>query len=324
MLATGDALSGQTIQPGSWSYYSIDTSANQPLQVSLRRTAGDPLLFLKPRGVGPVVGGVPSLEDYHSTSNASNADKTSFLLASDDAYRLVLNIPADNAGAGSYIAAVYANEGADDSPQEVAVFDLRVSTAPAAACPLSCSGYGYCMGGICHCDAAYAGPACEGRLYSLGTSGGVVGPLDLPASSWLYVSFSMRGSVIMQLTHDGAHPIVLGRRGALPTIARADAPTSPNRFDWPFSNPPAAGYDWLDSALVTVANDAWDLPFVPGGEQWYFAIYAHPSSASLEERHSGVPCSLRLTVTTRMSDGLAIRPSSFRFILLGVVLSAFA
>jgi hypothetical protein len=316
-LAPGDApLTSEAVQYGQWSYYSIAAVAGSPLQVTLHRTAGDPLLIVKPAAAGQVPFSVPTLEDYYSY-----ADTASFLAASDDAYRLVLNVSDANAGAGGYVAAVYANNLATVD----AAFSISVTADAAAACPLRCSGHGSCLRvnasdpasvPACVCGSGYAGSACEGRFFDFGTESGIAGPLVLPPGGWLFAAFTMpditRGSfwslsrtvastVLVRLSHTGAHPLLLARAGAPPTLTT---------FDWPVA--PAGGSALrIADADVTEADAAWTLVLSPG-EKWYFAMYLYAGRS-----HIDANCTLSFRV------GVDITPPSYMAVILGVVLAAF-
>ena len=311
LLTPGMALRNQTLPYGQWAYYTFAATAGLPLQLQLNRGSGDPLLLLKNASAPPVPYGVPSLEDYYSS-----ADTASFTAAGNTAYRMLSSVTSAQAGSpGRLIAAVYAN----NRYQVDSVYDLLLSQAPEAACPLSCSGAGACVAGRCVCADGFGGASCEGRLVSLSSTGGKIGPFTLSAGSWMYVSFRMpadagsgwsfggdggSASAMLQLTHTGTHPLLLARASALPTL---------DTYDWPLSssgNP-------ISDALVTEAESAWQLP-LSAGELWYFALYAYPSRV-----HNTAPCvlSINVAVVTQGSN-LAISPS-FMSIILGVVLSMF-
>jgi uncharacterized membrane protein YgcG len=122
-------------------------------------------------------------------------------------------------------------------------------------------------------------------------------PASTGGSSWS-LSGSAATSVVVQLAHSGAHPWLLGRAGALPTL---------DSFDWP------AAAD----AQVVDAQRSWTLVLSPG-TVWYFGLYVYPGRAHLP---AGSTLSLRVSVTADES-GMVISPS-FMSIILGVVLSMF-
>ncbi len=310
VLQPGVPLVNQTLPYGQWAFYTFNAGPNLPLQLVLTRDSGDPLLLLKNASSPPVINGVPTLEDYYSS-----ADTLSFTAAGNTAYRMLSSVGADQAAPGRLIAAVYAN----DRYKVDSSFDLLLSQAPEAACPLACSGMGACVAGRCVCADGFAGQSCEGRIVSLSSAGGKIGPLTLTAGGWLYVSFRMpadvgtgwsfsgdggSASAMLQLTHSGTHPLLLARASALPTL---------DTYDWPLSS---SGNPITD-ALVAEAEASWQLPLSPG-EIWFFAIYAYPTRV-----HNTAPCvlSINVAVVTHGSN-LAISPS-FMSIILGVVLSMF-
>ena len=275
LLTPGVPLLNQTLPYGQWAYYTFAATAGLPLQLQLNRGGGDPLLLLKNASSPPVPYGVPSLEDYYSS-----ADTVSFTAAGNTAYRMLTSVTAAQAGApGRLIAAVYAN----NRYQVDSVYDLLLSQAPEAACPLSCNGAGACVAGRCVCADGFGGAACEGRMVSLSSTGGKIGPFTLAAGAWVYISVRTGKSTSLQLKHSGTHPLLLARASALPTL---------DTYDWPLSS---SGNPIADS-LVSDADSAWQPP-LGAGELWYFALYAYPSRA-----HNVAPCVFEFGITTSASS----------------------
>ena len=158
------------------------------------------------------------------------------------------------------------------------------------------------------CADGYAGTACEGRLVSLSSSGGTIGPLTLAAGTWLYVSFRVpsdvsfiwsfsdgggSASTMLQLTHTGTHPLLLARATSLPTL---------DTYDWPLST---SGNPVTD-ALVSDTNATWQLPLWPG-EISYLGFYAYPGRV-----HFTAPCVLNIRLqlhNTGITRSSAAKPA---------------
>ena len=319
LLALGSSKPGQQTVAGQWTHFAVNATPGQPLQVSLTRTGGDPVLFLKSLADG-TPGALPTSGDFSSFADVGN-----YVQAADTAWMVVPNVSAAAAATSGwaapgvgYYASVYAN-GAS-----VAVYDLQVN---GAACPLGCSGKGACVQGACTCSFGYGGPACGSQLIAFGTGSGSAGA-TLAAGQWAYFAISVPGrgsstwdlsssgsfpTLTVRLQHSGAHPVLLAKVGGVPSLAPAAG------FDWPV---PGAGYSGTASDVatlqVTSPDQSWDLS-VSAGDTVYFGALNFGGRT-----HSAAACTLTLSVVaSNAGDSVLGLNPSFMSVILGIVLSMF-
>ena len=321
LLALGSSQPGQQTAAGQWTHFAVNATPGQPLQVSLTRTGGDPVLFLKALSDG-TPGALPTSGDFSNFADVAN-----YVQAADTAWLIVPNVtapatasPSSWAASGAgYYASVYAN-GAS-----AAVYDLQVN---GAACPLGCSGRGACVQGSCSCNFGYGGPACSSQLISFGTGSGS-GGATLLEGQWIYFAISVPDSgsgsawdlsssaslpsLTVRLQHTGSSPVLLAKVGGIPSLA------SSSGFDWPV---PADGYSGSASDVatlqVTSGDASWDLS-VNAGDTVYFGALNFGGRS-----HSSAACTLTLSViASNAGDSVLGLNPSFMSIILGIVLSMF-
>ena len=309
VLQPNASLPSEAVPAGGWAYYAVQGTPGQALQVYLRRSAGDPVLFLKAVQGLPLPGALPSLQDWQL-----NADQASFSAAEESASRVVLQ-----ASSGLYYAAVYAN--GDDSGDDNAAYSLAVTSS---ACPLDCAGRGACVSGVCVCQPAWSGPSCLGAHTSFGQSSGQA-TATLTAGQWAYFSltmpqerasnsWSLGGSggqphIVVRLRHNGSDPVFVAKLNTPPQL-------SSGGFQWPqqlFTSEAD-----VTKLQVRDADKTWDLA-VSAGDQVYFGLLNYGG-----RQHSANPVTLTFSVKIEQGgeESLGISPS-FMSIILGIVLSMF-
>lgn len=230
-----------TSSVAAWDYYAITVEVGDSVRtdspnllVEMKRTRGDPVLFVKHAGDGFLPGGVPTVFDYQKF-----ADTDSFRSRLNYHYRLI------NAKPGTYYIAVFNN---DVYIKENARYEVRVTKAlptkaspglsPAGLCPANCHAdndppHGMC--GIaasgkdrCECKHGYGGPMCEGRLTTVEVGKSVEATIQ-PAH-WLYFRVEIKGGTSGKITKplqvvlwkNGGHPVLLARWEAYPTLLQND------------------------------------------------------------------------------------------------------
>ena len=234
-----------TVPVGEWAFFDVVVQAPPvygldpeiAMLVELRRTSGDPVLFVKevddPSSGAPGGGAVPAVNDY-----ANYADMTGFRSRVNYHYKLF-----SAANLGEYYVAVLNN---DVYLQEEATFTITVRTQlppaspndiPQWLCPANCnSPRGECVDpsgavgtsvvgtspiGTCRCDFDYGGSMCEGTLtiaYFGESTGGTITPGD-----WAYVKIGIEADhveagITITFTHTGGHPVLMLKQGGYPKL----------------------------------------------------------------------------------------------------------
>ncbi|KAK9834335.1 hypothetical protein WJX81_008044 [Elliptochloris bilobata] len=211
---------------GAWDYYQVVLpSSGQEVLVEMRRTRGDPVLFVKPVGAGVQAGALPAYQDFDAF-----ADVASFRARLDDHHVLLTN-----QSAGTYYIGVYNN---DNYMKEAAHYTLQARwTADAAAplCPGDCGGptAGTCQApGSCACasdrGAWRGGRWCEGPLALLAFGAEQHG--TLAPGHWMFYELLLppddsdwgQGLSIAFDSGGGGHAVLLLRAGAFPTLLDQD------------------------------------------------------------------------------------------------------
>ena len=306
VLQPNASLPSEVAPAGGWAYYAVQGTSGQALQVYLRRSAGDPVLFLKTVQGLPMPGALPSLQDWQL-----NADQASYSAAEESASRAVLQ----QASSRLYYAAVYAN--GDDG----AAYSLAVTSS---TCPLDCAGRGACVSGACVCQPAWSGPSCLGAHTSFGQSSGQA-TATLTAGQWAYFSltmpqerasngWSLGGSggqphIVVRLRHNGSDPVFVAKLNTPPQL-------SSGGFQWPqqlFTSEAD-----VTKLQVRDADKTWDLAVSPG-DLVYFGLLNY---GGRQHSANAVTLSFSVNIAQGGEESLGISPS-FMSIILGIVLSMF-
>eukprot|EP00899_Mesostigma_viride_P007560 jgi/Mesvir1/16805/Mv15170-RA.2 len=286
---------------GNWAYYEVEVSQpGSSLLVELKRTRGDPVLFVKEVNGGYVAGGVPSELDF-----SSFADKEAFHSRLNYHHRILHGLQP-----GRYYVAVFNNF---EFINETSQYDIRAVVRLGTSeplCPMDCNkdgvdgAQGFCTRGSdfgslrCMCSSGYAGAWCQGRIEPINIRDRKRGVLA--QGSWQY--YKLSAVTIMQMRDT---TVLFNSRGgyAMLAVLKNEVPTLLNNDDL---YPPQRVHASQDAIKFQLPTDLSE-PDV------FFGIY----NMDYYE-HSVVEFTLELTSLS--SDG-ALNINPFMNIIFGIVSS---
>ncbi|GMH44443.1 hypothetical protein BSKO_12395 [Bryopsis sp. KO-2023] len=223
-----------SLDVGEWEFYELEVPAgSRVLLVEMRRSAGDPILFVKDFAEGAEPTSLPSIIEF-----PKYADETSFRSRLNFHYRFIRDVGVERS---RYYVAVFNN---DAYMEERARYELKASWQRARVgspvlCPNDCWDRGSCSEGngsmdfACECHRGYGGVLCEGEQSTLAlgeVAGGSVEP-----GQWSYhivelfqeeVGLWAHGLnvdfTVLHLSGSHGHPVLLAKRDGYPSLVDYD------------------------------------------------------------------------------------------------------
>lgn len=210
-LESGVPAAALGVPGGDWLFFQITVPQSGALVAQMRRSSGDPILFLKAQSEGVEPGALPSALDFNTF-----ADANSWRTRSDTAQILRPSVQA-----GLYYIGVYNN---DDDIQEAANYSVTVQWSRSAPlCPWNCNNNGNCTSdGTCKCISGFGGRYCDGSLIPLAFSNAAMSTLQ--PGSWDYFALDLSSQnsrslpITVEFDNNNGQSIVLASFNTFPTL----------------------------------------------------------------------------------------------------------